>query len=160
MPKLTNTVIGYLDDSDEPLFRQEPPIQLDFDTRDISDGAHVLRVEAWDQRGHKGVRKIPFTVRNGPAITVQGLDDDSVVEGQIALTVSAYGGGGEENWEPSQAETPAPVPTWAWVLVICILAWAMYYAVTYWYPEPGVSDSPTYQMSSGARPALGARPPA
>ncbi len=153
METLTDTVIGYLDDAKEPLFRHKPPIHLNFDTRTVSDGPHVLRVEAWDQRGYKGVREIPFTVRNGPAITVQGIDPNGVVDGQIALTVSAYGGGDEENWEPSQAETPAPVPTWAWVLVICIITWAMYYTVTYWYPDESVMDSPTYQMSEGVRTA-------
>ncbi|MCA9531617.1 MAG: hypothetical protein KC543_15915 [Myxococcales bacterium] len=147
MGKLTDTVIGYLDDSEEPLFTQKPPLRLNLDTRTIPDGDHVLRVEAWDLRGHKGIHKIPFTVRNGPAITVQGLGDNEVVDGQIALTISAYGGGGEENWEPSQAETPAPVPTWAWVLLIFIITWAMYYAVMYWKPEKSVADSPTYQMS-------------
>ena len=65
----------------------------------------------------------------------------------VYCSISAYGGGGEENWEPSQAETPAPVPTWAWVLLIFIITWAMYYAVMYWKPEKSVADSPTYQMS-------------
>lgn len=145
----TDTVVGYLDDRDEPLFSQRPPVHLSFDTREIPDGDHVLRVEAWDQRGRKGIRAVPFTVRNGPAITVQGLDANEVVDGQIGLVVSAFGGAREENWEPSKAETPAPVPTWVWVLVICIVAWAMYYSVTYWTPEKNVAQSPTYEMSVG-----------
>lgn len=150
MEEFKDTVFGYLDDSEKPLFTQQPPIRINLDTRAIADGPHVLRVEAWDNRGHKGVRTIPFTVRNGPAITVQGLGDNDLVEGQLALVVSAYGGSGEENWEPAQAETPAPVPTWAWVLVICIVTWAMYYTVSYWHPEGRVRDSPTYQMSHAA----------
>ena len=32
--------------------------------------------------------------------------------------MNAYGGTTAVDWEPSQAETPAPAPTWAWVSLI------------------------------------------
>jgi hypothetical protein len=105
----------------------------------------VLRIEAWDRAGRKGIQHVAFTVRNGPAITVQGLAPGDVVGGSVAHVVHAYAGGDDENWEPSQAETPSPVPTWAWVVVIGIFAWAMYYVVAFWHPEKEVADSPTFQ---------------
>jgi hypothetical protein len=140
MSEPTDRVVAYLDDASAPLLTEQAPAGLKLDTRALADGEHVLRIEAWDQRGHKGVSTIPFTVRNGPAITVQGLAPGDVVEGQLNIVVHAFGGGCDENWEPSQAETPAPVPTWAWVILIGVIAWAMYYVVAYWRP---VAAEPT-----------------
>ena len=157
MSELADRVVVYLDDSETPLCTEQAPVGLQLDTRQLEDGEHVLRIEAWDQRGHKGVKRVPFTVRNGPAITVSGLAPRDVVGGPLALVVHAFGGGDEENWEPSQAETPAPVPTWAWVVLIGIVAWAMYYAIAFWHPEKSVEDSPTYRLSQHALPEAPAR---
>ena len=154
MSDLADRVVVYLDDSETPLCTERAPLGLNLDTRDLADGDHVLRIEAWDQSGHKGVKRVPFTVRNGPAITVRGLEAGEVVEGPLALVVHAFGGGGEENWDPAQAETPAPVPTWAWVVLIGVLAWAMYYVIAFWHPEKSVVDSPTYRLSQRADSAL------
>jgi hypothetical protein len=147
MSELADRVVVYLDDAKTPLCTERAPLGLNLDTRQLADGEHVLRIEAWDQRGHKGVKLVPFTVRNGPAITVRGLETGDVVEGPLELVVHAFGGGSEENWDPAQAETPAPVPTWAWVVLIGVVAWAMYYLIAFWHPEKGVVDSPTYRLS-------------
>src|SRR5262249_56555454 len=32
--------------------------------------------------------------------------------------------------EPQRAETPAPIPTWAWVLFLVVVAWGMWYVAT------------------------------
>jgi hypothetical protein len=125
----------YLDDAAEPLLRQRPPAAFQLDTRALDDGPHVLRVEAWDGSGKRGVRQIPFGVRNGPAISVDGLGAGAVVEGQLSLVVHAYAGGNEDHWKPELAEVPAPVPTWAWIILICVIAWAMFYVVRYGQPE-------------------------
>lgn len=130
MNDVSDPIVVYLDDSTEPLLTESSPAELKIDTRQLEDGEHSLRVEARDRRGRKGIRHIPFVVRNGPAIHVQGLQEGEVVEGPLSLTLHAFGGGDEENWEPAQAEIPAPVPTWAWVVVIAVVAWSMYYAVT------------------------------
>ncbi len=153
----TDRVVAYLDDSESPLFTEQAPVGLNLDTRQLTDGEHVLRLEAWDQQGNKGVHRIPFTVRNGPDISVQGLSAGDVVGGQIAVVVHAFGGGREQNWEPSQAETPAPVPTWAWVILISIIAWAMYYAIAFWRPGKDVADSPTYSVSYSMQRSVTAR---
>ncbi len=151
MTDLVDCVVAYLDDSETPLLSEQAPVGLNIDTRQLEDGEHELRIEAWDQRGQKGVELVKFTVRNGPAITVRGLATGDVVEGRLALVVHAFAGGGEENWEPAQAETPAPVPTWAWIVLISIVAWAMYYVVAFWQPEKDVADSPTYRLSQVVR---------
>jgi hypothetical protein len=133
---LTERIEVYLDDAAEPLLRRPPPAALELDTRTIDDGDHTLRIEAWDGSGRKGVRLVPFSVRNGPAISLSGLTAGAVVEGQLSLTLHAYAGGNEDHWKPELAEVPAPIPTWAWVLVIAVAAWAMFYAVSYWHSEP------------------------
>ncbi|MEO8797860.1 MAG: cytochrome C [Polyangiaceae bacterium] len=150
-------VVVYLDESTTPLCSEQAPVELNVDTRELEDGEHVLRVEAWDNRGQKGVKRVTFVVRNGPAITVRGLATGDVVEGPLALVVHAFGGGRDENWEPSQAETPAPVPTWAWVVLIGVITWAMYYTVAFWYPEKSVADSPTYRLSRADVTAIDSR---
>ncbi|ODU12706.1 MAG: hypothetical protein ABS91_01535 [Thiobacillus sp. SCN 64-35] len=134
----------YLDDETEPLLSHRPPVRFELDTSRLEDGDHRLRVEACDATGRKGVRIIPFTVRNGPGIAVNGVRDNDVLEGKIPILINAYGGSGEIVWEPSRAETPAPIPTWAWVLFIVIVAFGAFYGVRLWHPPPDFADTPTY----------------
>jgi len=136
--------LGYLDDATEPLLSHRPPVRFELDTSRLEDGDHRLRVEAYDSTGQKGVRTIPFTVRNGPGIAVDGVRDNDVLEGKIPILINAYGGTGETHWEPSRAETPAPIPTWAWVLFIAIVAFGALYGVRLWRPPPDFATTPTY----------------
>lgn len=136
--------IVYLDDETEPLLSYRPPVRFELDTLRLEDGEHRLRVEAYDSLGQKGVRVIPFTVRNGPGIAVSGLSDNDVLEGKIPILINSYGGAGETHWEPSRAETPAPIPTWAWVLFIVIAAFGVFYGVRLWNPPPDFAATPTY----------------
>jgi mono/diheme cytochrome c family protein len=148
-----NRIEVYLDDGREPLATFLPPERFELDTTALEDGPHVLRIVAVDRYGHRGVRTIPFEVRNGPGIAVDGLRENDRVEGKITVLVNAYGGAYEEKWEPVRAETPSPVPTWAWVVLIAIVAWAMYYGVQQWRPPPQFSNTPTY----GSMPAEAAK---
>ncbi|HTG00971.1 MAG TPA: c-type cytochrome [Nitrospirota bacterium] len=141
-----NEIIVYLDDGTEPIARYSPPGSFDLDTTRMEDGPHALRIVAVDRSGHRGVRKIRFEVRNGPGIALDGLRENDVVEGKISVLINAYGGAYEEKWEPRRAETPAPVPTWAWVVLIGIVAWAMYYGIQQWKPTPRFADTPTYKV--------------
>lgn len=135
----------YLDDETDPIAEYRAPADIDLDTSMLDDGEHRLRVEVVDENGETAsVRTIPFEVRNGPAIAVDGLEAGDVVDGRVSLMVHAWGGSEEADWEPSRAESPAPAPTWAWVLLIAIISWAMYYAVSFWYPTGDYADSPTY----------------
>lgn len=142
-------VIVYLDDDTEPLLTYEPPVRFELDTSRLEDGHHKLRIEAFGATGEKGVRIIPFTVRNGPGIAVNGLSDNDVLEGKIPILVNSYGGAGVTRWEPSRAETPAPIPTWAWVLFIVIVAFGAFYGVRQWNPPPEFAATPTYGPAYG-----------
>lgn len=142
----------FLDDEPEPIVTHRPPARFQLDTTQLSDGPHTLRIKAYGAGGQEGVRTIPFTVRNGPGIAVNGLDDNDILEGRLPILVNAYGGADEPYWEPSRAETPAPAPTWIWVLFIVIVAFAAIYGVRQWNPPPEMAASPTY---SGAPAATG-----
>jgi len=145
----TSRVEVYLDGDAEPIGVYRPPARFRLDTEELEDGTHELRIVATDRSGHRGVRTLEFDVRNGPGIAVDGLRDGDVVEGELSLLVNAYGGAYEENWEPARAETPAPVPTWAWVLFLGVVAWAMFYAAETWSPRGPMASSPTYAAWSG-----------
>ncbi len=134
----------YLDDDPKPYATFVPPERFELDTSRMEDGPHRLRIVAIDSSGRRGVRQVPFEVRNGPGIAVDGLHDYDVVEGKINILVNAYGGAYEEKWEPARAETPSPVPTWAWVVFIVVVAWALYYGIDLWRPPPQFADTPTY----------------
>jgi len=147
----------YLDGSDEPIGVYRPPARFHLDTEELEDGAHELKIVATDRSGHRGVRTVDFVVRNGPGIAVDGLKDGDVVEGDVSLLVNAYGGAYEENWEPSRAETPAPIPTWGWVLFLAVVAWAMFYAAQTWSPSGDMASSPTFAAWDQGTPEAGQR---
>ncbi len=155
-----NRVEVYLDSEAEPIGLYRPPARFELDTANLEDGPHELRVVATDAGGRRGVRRVPFEVRNGPGIAVDGLRTGDVVEGRIPVLVNAYGGAYEEQWEPARAETPAPVPTWAWVLFLAVVAWAMFYAARQWTPPAEFASTPTYQrwdVAAGEAAAGGAK---
>lgn len=143
-----NRIEVYLDDNPDPVATYSPPDRFELDTNLLEDGPHVLHIIAVDRSGHRGVRIIPFQVRNGPGIAVDGLKAHDIVEGKINILINAYGGAYEENWEPSRAETPAPIPTWSWISVIFIAAWAIFYGVQQWNPTPPFRNTPTYRSST------------
>ncbi len=142
----------FLDDADAPLARYRPPGKLQIDTRDLPDGEHRLRVEAADEDGTVGVREIPFRVRNGPAIAVDGLADGELVQGEVSVMIHAFSGAGREDWEPTRAESPTPIPTWLWILAIFIFAWALFYVVSFWFPVADFANAPTWGGAGASAP--------
>lgn len=134
----SNRIDVFLDDDPTPLASYSPPLRFELDTTLLSDGRHTLRIEAYDSNGTKGVKTMTFTVRNGPGIAVSGIRENDVLEGNVPVLVNSFGGAVESKWEPSRAETPSPAPTWAWVLVIMLVAYGLYYGVQHWNPPPDV----------------------
>src|SRR2546422_11253918 len=120
----------FLDDESVPRQTLRPPATLELDTEGLTDGPHRLRVHAIGDSGTVGVEEIPFTVRNGPGIAVVGLSDGDTVRGRVPLLVNAFASRPGEAFEPERAETPAPIPTWSWVLFLVVVAWGMWYAAT------------------------------
>jgi len=139
-----NKIEVFLDNEHEPLAVYRPPARFTLDTKILDDGEHKLTIKAIGVSGRKSVRVIPFTVRNGPGIAVDGLQENDILEGKVSILINAFGGSDEEKWEPERAETPSPVPTWAWVLFILVVAWGIYYFVEQFSPTDEFADTPTY----------------
>jgi mono/diheme cytochrome c family protein len=148
----------FIDDESVPRYRVEPPATLELDTEGLTDGPHRLRVRAIEDSGTVGVEDIPFTVRNGPGIAVVGLSDGDTVRGRLPLLVNAFASRPGDAFEPVRAETPAPIPTWAWVLFLVVAAWGMWFVATDLraYRE---STMATAQASGQAPSASGAQVP-
>ena len=120
----------FVDDESAPRYTLEPPATLDLDTEGLADGPHRLRVRAVEDSGTVGVEEIPFTVRNGPGIAVVGLAEGDTVRGRVPILVNAFASRPGDAFEPVRAETPAPIPTWAWVLFLLVAVWGMWYVAT------------------------------
>ncbi len=123
-------VIIFLDDEVQPIGSFTSPINFELDTRKLVDGNHVLRIVSKDPNGVEGIRKIPFVVRNGPDITVEGIEENAVVDGVIPIMVSAYGKGDQKVFLIEGSETPRSIPSWVWIIHILFGGWAIYYLVT------------------------------
>ena len=153
----------FIDDESVPRQTLEPPATLELDTEGLADGPHRLRVHAIDESGTVGVEEIPFTVRNGPGIAVVGLSDGDTVRGRVPLLVNAFASRPGDAFEPVRAETPAPIPTWAWVLFLVVVAWGMWYVATELraYQAWKVAAAPASTHASAAPGASGSvGPPA
>jgi mono/diheme cytochrome c family protein len=139
----------YLDDDKEPFKQAVPPLTFQFNTIALSDGPHRLRIEAPNGLAPPTIREIPFIVRNGVAITVSGLDPQQTIAGQVQMVINAYAGNTEVDFEPRRAETPEPIPTWAWVVFLGVVAWTMFYVLNPTLPprySEAAHDVPTHEV--------------
>jgi mono/diheme cytochrome c family protein len=149
-----NRIDIFLDGTAEPILSTTPPLSFELHTARMVDGPHVMRIEAYDDQGIRGIRTIDFRVRNGPGIAVAGIRAHDVLDGTIPIVVNAYGGTSVVDWEPSQAETPAPSPTWAWVLLLLVVAFGVFYGVQEWSPTGDFARTPTYGTFGGGGSAV------
>jgi len=122
-------VIVFIDEDTTPIGEYLAPINFEFDTRKLVDGEHILKIVSKDPLGKEGIRKIPFTVRNGPSVAVEGISDNDVVDGVIPLMIHAYGKGDQKRFLIEGSETPRSIPSWLWALIIGGVGWAIYYVV-------------------------------
>ncbi len=126
-----STIFIFLDDDAAPIARLTSPVNFELDTRKLVDGRHTLKIVSKDPTGKEGLRIIPFEVRNGPAIDVEGIREHAVVDGVLPLMINAYGKGDSKNFMITGSETPQSIPSWVWILIIGFGGWALYYLVTY-----------------------------
>lgn len=119
----------FLDDDPKPLGEFKTPINFELDTRRLVDGEHILKIVSQDPGGKEGIRKIPFVIRNGPSVSVEGLTENEVVDGVIPLMVNAYGKGDQRTFLIEGSETPRSIPAWLWAIIIGFVGWALYYTV-------------------------------
>ncbi|KIA82993.1 cytochrome C [Kaistella solincola] len=131
MTKDKSSVVLFLDDEVTPLAELETPIVFDFDTTKLTDGEHVLKIVSKSTQGREGIRKIHFTVKNGPSVSVEGLKDKDIVDGVLPLMINAYDKGNQKSFMIEGSETPQTIPVWIWIIIILFVGWAAYYGITY-----------------------------
>ncbi len=130
------TIFIFLDEDTQPVAKVVSPVSFELDTRKLTDGEHVLKIVSKDPTGKEGIRTIPFIVRNGPAIAVEGIRENAVIDGVLPLMINAYGKGDSKTFMIEGSETPQSIPAWVWMLIIGFSGWAMYYMIRY-FSAPG-----------------------
>ena len=126
-----STIFIFIDDEQKPVASFVSPVHFELDTRKLVDGNHTLKIVSKDPTGKEGVRIIPFEVRNGPAIAIEGIKKNSIVDGVLPLMINAYGKGDQKKFLIEGSETPQSIPSWVWILIIGIGGWVLYYLTTY-----------------------------
>ncbi|MBI2274282.1 MAG: cytochrome C [Bacteroidetes bacterium] len=129
-------IIVFIDEEKQPLSAFTSPVNFEMDTRKLVDGKHVLRIVSKDPSGKEGIRLIPFEVRNGPAIDVEGISEHALVDGVIPIMINAYGKGDQKRFLIEGSETPKSIPSWVWILIIGFAGWALFYLFTYFSLKP------------------------
>ncbi len=130
-------IFVFIDDDIQPVAAFISPVNFELDTRKLTDGKHVLKIVSKDPTGKEGIRVIPFEVRNGPAIDVEGIAENAVVDGVLPLMINAYGKGDQKIFLIEGSETPKSTPSWVWILIIGFAGWALYYLFTYFSLKGG-----------------------
>jgi hypothetical protein len=125
-----STVILFIDNEPKPIGEFEAPVKFELDSRKLTDGEHTLKIVSKDPMGKEGIKLVPFTVRNGPAITLEGLNDRDVIDGVLPIMINAYGKGNQKQFLIDGSETPKTIPSWIWAGLIIFFGWAMYYILT------------------------------
>ena len=120
----------FIDDEPDPIAELAAPVTFELDTTRLVDGKHTLKIVSEDPSGKAGIRLIPFEVRNGPAIAVEGLKEDAVVDGTIPIMINAYGKGDQKSFVITGSETPQSIPYWIFILLVLFVAWAIYFAIS------------------------------
>jgi len=126
-----STVIIFIDDEIKPVGEFVSPVNFELDTRKMVDGKHTLRIISKDPTGKEGIRLIPFEVKNGPAIAIEGIRENAVVDGIVPLMINAYGKGDQKKFLIVGSETPQSIPALFWILLISFAGWSLYYLITY-----------------------------
>lgn len=120
----------FIDNELQPVAEMVAPVQFELDTRKLTDGEHVLKLVSKSPTGREGIKKIKFIVRNGPAIAVEGISENAVVDGTVPLMINAYDKGNQKKFIIEGSETPHSVPSWLWILLIAFFGWAAYYLIS------------------------------
>ncbi len=120
----------FIDDELQPIAELSVPVQFELDTRKLTDGEHILKLVSKSSTGKEGIRKIKFIVRNGPAIAIEGIYENAILDGTVPLMINAYDKGNQKKFIIEGSETPQSIPSWLWILLIAFVGWAAFYIVT------------------------------
>jgi len=123
-------VFIFVDEDVKPIAELASPVNFELDTTKLVDGKHTLRIVSKDPMGKEGIRLIPFEVRNGPAIAIEGIKENAVVDGVVPIMINAYGKGNQKKFLIVGSESPQSIPFWIFILLILFAGWAVYYFVT------------------------------
>lgn len=126
-----STIFIFLDEEPKPIAEFVSPVNFELDTRKMVDGKHTLKIVSRDPTGKEGLRIVPFEVRNGPSIAIEGIQENAVVDGVLPLMINAYGKGDQKTFLIVGSETPQSIPSWVWILIIGFAGWVLYYLITY-----------------------------
>ncbi len=126
-----STVFIFMDDDPTPVAEFLAPVNFELDTRKLTDGKHSLRIVSQDPTGKEGIRLIPFEVKNGPAIAIEGIREHAVVDGVVPIMINAYGKGDSKKFHITGSETPQSIPAWVWILIIGYVGWSLFYLTQY-----------------------------
>ena len=126
-----STIFIFLDDEQKPIAEFVSPVNFELDTRKMVDGNHTLKIVSKDPTGKEGLRVVPFEVRNGPSIAIEGIKENAVVDGVLPLMINAYSKGDQKTFLIEGSETPQSIPSWVWILIIGFVGWVLYYLITY-----------------------------
>lgn len=119
----------FIDNETHPIGELQVPVQFELDTRKLTDGRHVLKIISISPIGKEGIKEIKFIVRNGPAIDVEGLSENSTVDGLVPLMINAYDKGDQKIFNIEGSKTPKSIPSWLWIILIAFIGWTIYYMV-------------------------------
>lgn len=122
-------VFLFIDAEIQPIAEMNTPVQFELDTRKLTDGEHVLKIVSKSSSGNEGIRKIAFTVRNGPAIAIEGIKDNDIIDGIQPVMINAYDKGNQKKFIITGSETPRSIPSWIWIFLIAFFGWAVYYII-------------------------------
>lgn len=124
-------VILFIDEETIPVAEFVTPANFELDTRKMADGKHTLKIVSKGPDGKEGIRLVPFEVRNGPHIDIEGIKEETIVDGVVPLMINAYSKGNANKFYIEGSETPKSIPAWVWIMLITIAAWSMFYLFTY-----------------------------
>lgn len=132
----SSEVLIFLDDEKVPVAQLKTPVNFELDTRKLVDGKHTLRIVSRDATGKEGLRLVPFEVRNGPSINIEGIKENAIIDGVVPIMINAYSKGDTEKFYITGSETPKSIPSWIWVMIILFFGWGIYYLISYFNSTP------------------------
>ena len=84
-----STIFIFLDEEPKPIAEFISPVNFELDTRKMVDGKHTLKIVSRDPTGKEGLCVVPFEVRNGPSIAIEGIKENAVVDGVLPIMINA-----------------------------------------------------------------------
>lgn len=121
----------FIDEEPNPLVELVSPVNFELDTRKLVDGKHTLKIISKDPTGKEGIRHIPFEVRNGPVISIEGIKENAVVDGVLPIMINAYSKGDQTKFLIAGSETPKSIPSWLWLLIIVVGVSMVFYFLSF-----------------------------